>query len=50
MFTDEMKREIEGLFEMYADKRSAVMSALYVAQRYCLFRRHVMFSEYLLDM
>ena len=33
MFTDEMKREIEGLFEMYGDKRSAVMSALYVAQR-----------------
>jgi NADH-quinone oxidoreductase E subunit len=33
MFTDEMKCEIEGLFEMYGDKRSAVMSALYVAQR-----------------
>lgn len=33
MFTEEMKREIEGLFEMYGDKRSAVMSALYVAQR-----------------
>ena len=33
MFTDKMKREIEGLFEMYGDKRSAVMSALYVAQR-----------------
>ncbi len=33
MFTDEMKQEIEGLFEMYGDKRSAVMSALYVAQR-----------------
>ncbi len=33
MFTEDMKNEIEGLFEMYADKRSAVMSALYVAQR-----------------
>ena len=33
MFTDEIKREIEGLFEMYGDKRSAVMSALFVAQR-----------------
>lgn len=33
MFTEEMVREIEGLFEMYADKRSAVMSALFVAQR-----------------
>ena len=33
MFTEEMKHEIEGLFEMYGDKRSAVMSALYVAQR-----------------
>jgi NADH-quinone oxidoreductase E subunit len=33
MFTEEMKSEIEGLFDMYADKRSAVMSALYIAQR-----------------
>ncbi len=33
MFTEEMKREIEGLFEMYGDKRSAVMSALFIAQR-----------------
>ena len=33
MFTEEMIREIEGLFEMYGDKRSAVMSALFIAQR-----------------